>query len=216
MQACCHSYIRGMKIIVLANAQQQKEWLQENASPEGVTWVGENEALQQYRDMDAVIDLLFDGSADRVRLLQQLGAGICIVNSVADTLDALAPGFVRINGWNSFLAAPVIEASCKDASLRPFAESVFSHLYKTPEWLPDQPGFVTARVISGIINEAFLALEEGVSTREDINTAMKLGTNYPFGPFEWADLIGRYQVHRLLQRLEKENARYKPAALLAG
>jgi len=47
--------------------------------------------------------------------------------------------------------------------------------------VPDQPGFVTARVLSMIINEAWLALEEGVSTKAEIDIAMKLGTNYPLG-----------------------------------
>ena len=41
---------------------------------------------------------------------------------------------------------------------------------------------------------AYLALEEHVSTKEEINTAMKLGTNYPFGPFEWANAIGANNI----------------------
>lgn len=45
---------------------------------------------------------------------------------------------------------------------------------------------VALRVISCIVNEAFLALSEGVATAEDIDRAMKLGANYPKGPFEWA------------------------------
>ena len=49
---------------------------------------------------------------------------------------------------------------------------------------------VALRVISCIVNEAFLALQEGVATAEDIDRAMKLGANYPKGPFEWADEIG--------------------------
>ncbi len=41
-----------------------------------------------------------------------------------------------------------------------------------------------------IINEAWHALAEEVSTKNEIDTAMKLGTNYPYGPFEWAEKIG--------------------------
>ena len=52
------------------------------------------------------------------------------------------------------------------------------------------PGFITARVIAMIINEAFFALQENVSSKEEIDTAMRLGTNYPYGPFEWTKLIG--------------------------
>jgi 3-hydroxybutyryl-CoA dehydrogenase len=65
-----------------------------------------------------------------------------------------------------------------------------------------------------IINEAYLALGEQVSSREDINTAMKLGTNYPFGPFEWAERIGPARVARLLTKLSESQPRYAPAPLL--
>jgi 3-hydroxybutyryl-CoA dehydrogenase len=58
---------------------------------------------------------------------------------------------------------------------------------------------VALRVISCIVNEAFLALSEGVATGEDIDEAMKLGANYPKGPFEWAEEIG---VPRILQTLD--------------
>ena len=65
-----------------------------------------------------------------------------------------------------------------------------------------------------IINEAYFALEEGVSTKEEIDTAMKLGTNYPYGPFEWAKKIGLKNIFQLLDKLHKTNLRYEPAALL--
>ena len=81
-------------------------------------------------------------------------------------------------------------------------------------WLPDLPGFVAPRVVCMIINEAYLALEEGVSTKAEIDTAMKLGTAYPFGPFEWAEKIGIKKVAGLLQRLALEDKRYQPAPLL--
>ena len=55
-----------------------------------------------------------------------------------------------------------------------------------------------------IINEAFIALREGVSTKEEINTAMKLGTNYPYGPFEWAGKIGIERVNALLDKLDNK------------
>src|ERR1700710_2457559 len=46
------------------------------------------------------------------------------------------------------------------------------------------------RVVAMIINEAYYALDAGVSSKESIDLAMKLGTGYPYGPFEWADRIG--------------------------
>jgi 3-hydroxybutyryl-CoA dehydrogenase len=60
---------------------------------------------------------------------------------------------------------------------------------------------VSLRVISCIVNEAFLALSEGVATAEDIDRAMKLGANYPKGPFEWVEEIGALRVVETLDSL---------------
>ena len=62
-----------------------------------------------------------------------------------------------------------------------------------------------------IINEAFYTLEEGTSTKEDINIAMKLGTNYPKGPFEWVDEIGIEHIYEVLDAMQKDSHddRYK-------
>ncbi|NWF91236.1 MAG: 3-hydroxybutyryl-CoA dehydrogenase [Ignavibacteriaceae bacterium] len=56
--------------------------------------------------------------------------------------------------------------------------------------VPDVPGLVFPRIISMIINEAAQVYAEKTASREDIDTAMKLGTNYPYGPLEWTDKLG--------------------------
>lgn len=63
--------------------------------------------------------------------------------------------------------------------------------------------YVFARTLGAIINEAALALDQQVATLEDIDTAMKLGTNYPNGPLEWAERIGRHTCAALLRGLNK-------------
>jgi 3-hydroxybutyryl-CoA dehydrogenase len=73
-------------------------------------------------------------------------------------------------------------------------------------------GDVALRVISCIVNEAFLALSEGVATAADIDRAMKLGANYPKGPFEWADEIG---PDRILHTLDSLRATHGDAYLAA-
>jgi 3-hydroxybutyryl-CoA dehydrogenase len=80
----------------------------------------------------------------------------------------------------------------------------------------DHVGLVTPRVICMIINEAYYALEEGVASSDDIDNAMKLGTNYPFGPFEWCGKIGVKNVYNLLNAVYKESKdeRYKVCSLL--
>jgi 3-hydroxybutyryl-CoA dehydrogenase len=75
----------------------------------------------------------------------------------------------------------------------------------------DQAGLITARVIAMIINEAYFTNEEGTASKEDIDLAMKLGTNYPFGPFEWCEKIGSRNIVRLLNAAADESGddRYK-------
>jgi 3-hydroxybutyryl-CoA dehydrogenase len=57
-------------------------------------------------------------------------------------------------------------------------------------------------------------LEDKVSAKEEIDIAMKLGTNYPYGPFEWATLIGADKIFALLQKLSLHDKRYTPSKLL--
>jgi 3-hydroxybutyryl-CoA dehydrogenase len=63
-------------------------------------------------------------------------------------------------------------------------------LGKTVVTSRDTPGFVTTRALAVLLNEAAWMLYEGVATRDDIDTAYKLGFHHPMGPFELADLVG--------------------------
>jgi 3-hydroxybutyryl-CoA dehydrogenase len=80
----------------------------------------------------------------------------------------------------------------------------------------DGPGLVRLRVLCCIINEAITAMAEGVASPEDIDAAMKLGANYPFGPIEWADNLTLEVVHAVIRGLQYEYGedRYRPAPLL--
>ena len=135
------------------------------------------------------------------------------INGVSTTLKELnAPANVlRINGWAGFLQRPAWEiAGVVDDK----ADIVLTQLNKTIMPVADEPGLVSARIIAMIINEAWFALGDEVSSREEIDTAMKLGTNYPFGPFEWARIIGLKPILELLEKLTVTEKRYQPAPLL--
>jgi 3-hydroxybutyryl-CoA dehydrogenase len=84
------------------------------------------------------------------------------------------------------------------------------------ERVGDFSGLVLRRVLFMIINEAAYALWEGIASREDIDLAMKLGTNYPMGPLEWADAIGLDRVYNGLKGLHEEygDDRYRPCPLI--
>ncbi len=205
-------YFVFMQIVVLASESQKTEWTGEGE--ENVAWISSETDFLRYPSAGAYIDLQYVNTEERNALLLQLLPKPVIINSVTHTLTDTDPSFVRINGWATFLSSPAIEAACLNENAKADTEAIFSRLKKHPEWLPDEPGFVTARVVSMIINEAYLALSEGVSTKEEINTAMKLGTAYPFGPFEWVEKIGAKNVVALLQKLSETQARYTPAELL--
>lgn len=77
------------------------------------------------------------------------------------------------------------------------------------------PGFVTSRINALVGNEAFYMLQEGLGTPEDIDKAIKLGLNYPMGPFEMADLVGLdARLNNLNYLHEKLGEKYRPAPLL--
>lgn len=166
------------------------------------------------KPITACIDLLFDNSAERILQLVNTSAKIVFVSLVAETGKHLPDSFVRINGWPGFWQRNIAECTAKNSNIKAKAEETLSQLGKTIEWTPDVPGFMSARILSAIINEAYYTLEEGVSSKEEIDMAMKLGTNYPLGPFEWGKKIGLNNILSLLNKMAEINSRYKPAALL--
>lgn len=89
-------------------------------------------------------------------------------------------------------------------------------LGKTPVEANDAPGFISNRILCPMINEAIFALQEGVGSREAIDTVMKLGMNHPMGPLALADLIGLDVVLFILDVLQRDlgEDKYRPAYLL--
>ena len=74
----------------------------------------------------------------------------------------------------------------------------------------------TDEVLDLIINEAARSLDEGVALAEEIDAALRLGTNYPLGPLRWADQIGLDEVLTVLEGLQRATGddRYRPTPLL--
>ena len=87
---------------------------------------------------------------------------------------------------------------------------------KIPLQCNDSPGFISNRILCPMLNEAILALQEGVATPEAIDGIMKLGMNHPIGPLALADLIGLDTVLHIMNvlRLGLEDEKYAPADLL--
>ena len=196
-----------MKIIAVANVEQQQEILEKKMNA-GAGIIFKNGWEEIHDEYDALF-LLEENIPGEV--MQTLKEKPVIINSVIETLHGLPENVSRINGWSGFLKREVWEiASNNEAS----ASRVFDALGWQVIFVKDEPGLIAARVISMIINEAYFALGEQVSTIKDINLAMKLGTNYPYGPFEWADKIGIQKIYALLENLAANNDRYSIAPQL--
>ena len=203
-----------MLIVVITNDDLKADLMAQSQEEKNeVIWKTDIDTINSDLRFDVCIDLLFENTTERVNKLQKLKTEMVLVNSVVQTLDKL-PGFIRFNGWSSFLKRPIVEATAKNGKMQTKASAIFSLFNKKVEWVPDKPGFITAKVIAMIINEAWFALEEEVSAKDEIDIAMKLGTNYPYGPFEWAEKIGLKNVYELLNHLSISNKRYKPSGLL--
>jgi 3-hydroxybutyryl-CoA dehydrogenase len=161
------------------------------------------------------IDSNFEEAINRIVLYKACGKPV-MINSCIYTLAELqitTEPILRFNYWPSFDERTKLEFAAAKQSIAVF-ETFFEQWQIEAQQTADVPGFVSARIIAMIINEAFMALEEQVSTAQEIDTAMKLGTNYPKGPFEWCELIGAKNIVSLLEKLAVTQPRYSPTTWL--
>ncbi|MES2849800.1 MAG: 3-hydroxyacyl-CoA dehydrogenase family protein [Bacteroidota bacterium] len=193
-----------MQIAVLANDEQWKELVE-----------GCDERL--FTRLNSVQE---EVAADAYIILEQTGIDPIsnirkpvVFNSVIKTLAGLnaAKNVLRINGWNGFIQRRTWEIA---GIVTEEVKQIFIVLNRQYIEVADEPGLIAARSIAMIANEAYFALAEEVSTKAEIDVAMKLGTNYPYGPFEWAEKIGVSNIYDLLKTLSANSKRYLPSSLL--
>ncbi|MBC8204904.1 NAD(P)-binding domain-containing protein [bacterium] len=97
-----------------------------------------------------------------------------------------------------------------------YVKGVAERLDKTVVEVYEYPGYVTTRIILPMLNEAMYVLMEGVSTADGIDTAMKKGYNFPYGPLEFADMLGLDEVMNWMETLFHElgDLKYRPCPFL--
>jgi len=110
----------------------------------------------------------------------------------------------------------VINSKETDPSVTKIIVSLTEQLGKIPCVVNDFPGFIANRILMPMINEAIIALSEGVSDASTIDQIMKLGMAHPLGPLQLADYIGLDVCKNILEIMEKglNNSKYAPADLL--
>lgn len=187
----------GMNLLVCANEEQVKELSHcVNGPHDSISWVG---GLRSNDTGKSDVIFLLDALPD-IYFFEENRSKIIFLNEVIRTNAELQlqPNVIRINGWPGFLSRKVWECVGEAGEKAKEAAALFG---KELIRVKDVPGLISARVIAAIIAEAFMALDEGVSTREQIDLALKAGTNYPFGPFEWNEKIGAENIENLNYRI---------------
>lgn len=167
-----------------------------------------------------------ESKAGKRRVMQLLdNAKLIYVSALACSTTEAASWVTRserVVGWGTlvpFVAGSLVEVASAMQSTPEYLEAAktfWQGLGVQPVVVADSAGLVRPRVICALVNEAANALAEGVATPADIDTAMRLGTNYPRGPLAWGDMIGLDVVLGVMRGLQEEfgEDRYRPSPLL--
>lgn len=197
--------------IILKATEVQKQVFLARGIPTGIDVLTPDE-LPAHSSVAAYFDLLFEEEGPAFSNITDVPV---FVNAVIATANQLPANCIRINAWNSFLERDLLEMAVgKNNRFALQAEQLIQALGWKYQWVPDVPGMIAARVIAMIINEAYFGLGDEISSKKEIDIAMKLGTNYPFGPFEWSEKIGLGRIHALLSKLSESSRRYLVAPAL--
>ncbi|KAF0242927.1 MAG: 3-hydroxyacyl-CoA dehydrogenase family protein [Sediminibacterium sp.] len=190
--------------IVINSTAQQKEYIEPIFSNLAITVSFISDGLN-WPIADAYIDFSYE---EKGYAFSKITDSPVLVNSVIETAGHLPGNCIRFNGWPGFLQKGCIEIAAANELALKNAINIIQQMGLNYIEAPDEPGMFSARVLAMIINEAYFGLGENISSKKEIDTAMKLGTNYPFGPFEWSEMIGLHKVVQLLTVLSKSNERY--------
>ena len=187
--------------------------------------------LESAGAVDVVIEAIVENIPAKLELFQALDAQFPVTtllgsntSSISITrIAAAAKHPERVVGLHFMNPVPVMKLvevirglQTSDATYAR-AIALVHQLSKTPVAAQrDYPGFVVNRILVPMINEAFFALMEGIASAEDIDQAMKLGTNQPMGPLELADFIGLDTCHAICKIFQTElgDDKYRPCPLL--
>jgi 3-hydroxybutyryl-CoA dehydrogenase len=186
--------------------------------------------LSDLSNCDIVIEAIFenfDAKAAAFRELDAVLAPQAILASNTSSIDitrlaAVSGRATQFIGMHFFNPVPlmalveIVRGLATSDETYAVVHDLAVKLGKTPVEVKDYPGFVSNRVLLPMINEAVFVLFEGVASREDIDTVMKLGMNHPMGPLTLADFIGLDVCLDILNVLYEgfKDPKYRPCPLL--
>ncbi|MGC4192469.1 MAG: 3-hydroxybutyryl-CoA dehydrogenase [Thermomicrobiales bacterium] len=192
--------------------------------------IGTSTATADLAGVDLAVEVVperFEIKRDVLRAIADAVGSEAIIASNTSSISitalaALVERTERVIGMHFFNPVPVLALVEVIRGLQTDDETVArtmalaTRIGKTPVEVADAPGFVANRLLLPMINEAVLALSEGVASAEDIDTVMKLGAAHPMGPLALADLIGLDVCLGIMEVLQAQfgDDKYRPAPLL--
>jgi len=215
-----------MKILARGSKNRIKELKEklENISCEIVAIDDSDLLSANVNNFDVIFDLKFDEKSNQLKYyagLKDIPVFVCAVKQqlakavfdYGNKVDCLLFG---INALPTFIHRNLLEVCLLKQEQLAQLENILKQLQWDFKLVNDRVGMVTPRILFMIINEACYTLQEGTASKEDIDISMKLGTNYPFGPFEWANKIGIKHVYETLEAIYQDthDERYKVCPLL--
>ncbi|GHA64182.1 3-hydroxyacyl-CoA dehydrogenase family protein [Pontibacter akesuensis] len=211
-----------MHILVLSGPEMAAEFKQkfpEEKEEISYTFLQEAQGpLLQQAEM--VFDFFLHEQPER--LSDYTSEQVVFCNAATLQLAALVQGrelactLAGFNGLPTLFNRPALEVSLLQHQDEAKLQEVCKALGTEYLLVDDRVGMVTPRMICMIINEACYTLQEQTASIGDIDQGMKLGTNYPKGPFEWANQLGIANVYQVLEAVyeDTKEERYKICPLL--
>lgn len=166
-----------------------------------------------------------DGVTDRGAILAELDAllapeTILFADAYATDIDAAAKRMrhpERLVGYGILATlanqrvVEIVDAEHTSDEALELAQELFESIGRRVVLVDNHPGLFLGRTIGSIVNEAVCVVQDQIATPDDVDLAMRLGTNYPQGPIEWGREIGGDRIVRILQRLAgAEGAAFAP------
>lgn len=184
------------------------------------------------KDADLIVEAATENIDLKIKIFKQLdelAPEHCILASNTSSISLTRigshtkrPG--KVIGMHFMNPVPVmklveiINGYATEKSVTEVITDLTTHIGKVPCVVNDYPGFISNRILLPMINEAILALQEGVAGVQEIDTIMKLGMAHPMGPLQLADFIGLDTCYSIMNVLHMGfgATKYAPATLLAN
>lgn len=222
--------LRGLSTIEKNLQRNVEKGKLEPAEKEAITArISSSTSLEDARGADLVIEAAVENMVIKAQIFGQLDI-ICPSHTILASNTSSLPiteiaaatkrpdkviGMHFMNPVPVMKLVEIIRGLATSDEVYKTIENLSREMGKTPVEVNDAPGFVSNRILIPMINEAIVALHEGVASAEAIDDVMKLGMNHPMGPLALADLIGLDTILSIMETLhEGLGDKYRPCPLL--